>query len=73
MLSYKGHPLEEHMWVVVEAPNEKGRYVAIETANVDENKRLVNLGRVVSDEAYFRGIMYNTSEQFSRLHPEEGI
>lgn len=73
MLSYKGHPLEDHMWVVVETPNEKGRYVAVETANVDENKRLVSLGRVVSDEAYFQGIMYNSSEQFSWLHPEEGM
>jgi hypothetical protein len=73
MLSYKGHPIEDHMWVVVETPHEKDRYVAIETANVDEKKWLLNLGRVVTDEAYFQGIMYNTSAQFSWMHPEEGM
>lgn len=73
MLSYKGHPLKDHMWIVVEAPYEKGRYVAIETANVDEKMWLVNLGRVVADKEYFRGIMYNSSAQFSWMHPDEGM
>lgn len=73
MLSYKGHPLKDHMWIVVEAPYEKGRYVAIETANVDEKMWLVNLGRVVADEEYYRGIMYNSSAQFSWMHPDEGM
>jgi len=73
MLSYKGHPLKDHMWIVVETPYEKGRYVAIETANVDEKMWLVNLGRVVADEEYFRGIMYNSSAQFSWMHPDEGM
>jgi len=73
MMSYKGHPLDPHMWVVVKTPYEAERFVAVETANTDENKRLVHLGRVVTDAAYFKGIMYNSSAQFSRLHPEEGM
>lgn len=73
MMSYKGHPLDPHMWVVVGSPDEPERFAAVETANTDQNKRLVHLGRVVTDAAYFKGIMYNSSAQFSRLHQEEGI
>ena len=72
MMSYPGHPLEPHMWVVVRSPQEDG-FVAVETANTDENRWLVHLGRVVTDEKYYYGIMYNSSAQFSRLHPEEAI
>jgi hypothetical protein len=73
MMSYKGHLLDPHMWVVVIPPDEPGRFVAVETANTDQNKRLVHLGRMVTDAAYFKGVMYNSSAQFSRLHPEEGM
>jgi len=73
MMSYKGHLLDPHMWIVVRYPYESNGYVAVETANTDANKRLVHLGRVVTDAAYFKGIMYNSSAQFSRLHPEEGM
>jgi hypothetical protein len=33
----------------------------------------VHLGKIVNDSDYFQGIMYNSSAQFSRMHPEEGI
>ena len=72
MMSYPGHPLEPHMWVVVRSPQADG-FVAVETANTDESRKLIHLGRVVTDEKYYHGIMYNSSAQFSRLHPEEAI
>jgi hypothetical protein len=71
MMSYDGHPLDPHMWVVVKYPNEADRYVAVETANTDSSKKLVHLGKILNDSDYFQGIMYNSSVQFSRLHPEE--
>jgi hypothetical protein len=73
MMSYKGHPLDPHMWVAVKYPYGAERWVAVETANTDMNKRLVHLGRTTTKEDYYRGIMYNSSQQFSRLHPEEGM
>jgi hypothetical protein len=73
MMSYDGHPLDPHMWVVVKYPSEADRYVAVETANTDSSKKLVHLGKIVNDSDYFQGIMYNSSAQFSRMHPEEGM
>jgi hypothetical protein len=78
MMSYKGHPLDPHLWVVVLYPHQKERYVAVETANTDRasagpSKRLVHLGRVTTERKYYSGIMYNSSQQYSRLHPEEGM
>ncbi len=73
MMTYSGHPLDPHMWIVLRYPGQADGYVALETANTDETKRLVHLGRVVEDAAYLKGIMYNSSMQFSRLHPEEGM
>jgi hypothetical protein len=73
MMSWKGHPLGPHLWVVVLYPYEEGRYVAVETANTDGDMKLVHLGRVVEDSDHYRGIMYNSSAQYSRLHPEEGM
>ena len=73
MMSYAGHPLDPHMWVVVKYPSEADRYVAVETANTDQSKKLVHLGKIVNDSDYFQGIMYNSSAQFSRMHPEEGM
>jgi hypothetical protein len=61
------------MWVVVKYPNEADRYVAVETANTDPSKKLVHLGKIVEDSDYFKGIMYNSSAQFSGMHPEEGM
>jgi hypothetical protein len=34
MMSYDGHPLDPHMWVVVKYPNEAERYVRLATASV---------------------------------------
>jgi hypothetical protein len=73
MMSYAGHPLDPHMWLVVKYPYEDDRYVAVETANTDSNKKLVHLGRIVEDGNHFKGIIYNSSIQFSRMHPEEGM
>lgn len=73
MMSWKGHPLGPHMWVVVRYPYEEERYVPVETANTDGRMRLVHLGHVVGKDDYYRGIMYNSSAQYSRLHPEEGM
>jgi hypothetical protein len=73
MMSWKGHPLGPHLWVVVPYPYEEGRYVAVETANTDGSMKLVHLGKVVADNDHYRGIMYNSSAQYSRLHPEEGM
>lgn len=73
MMSWKGHPLGPHLWVVVPYPYEEGRYVAVETANTDGDMKLVHLGKVATDNDYYRGIMYNSSAQYSRLHPEEGM
>jgi hypothetical protein len=73
MMSYKGHPLDPHMWVLVRYPYETKGWVAVETANTDKNMNLIHLGRITEKEDYYRGIMYNSSIQFSRLHPEEGM
>lgn len=73
MFSYRDHPLGRHMWVVVRYPYEDERYVAVEATNTNGNGDLLHLGRVVLKEDYLKGIMYNTSKQFSWLHPEEGL
>lgn len=73
MFSYRDHPLGKHMWVVVRCPNENDRYVAVEATNTNGNGDLLHLGRVVLKDEYLKGIMYNTSMQFSWLHPEEGM
>lgn len=73
MFSYRDHPLGKHMWVVVRYPYEDDRYVAVEATNTNGNGDLLHLGRVVLKEDYLKGIMYNTSKQFSWLHPEEGM
>lgn len=73
MFSDTTHPLGKHMWVVVRYPYEDDRYVAIEATITDGNGDLLHMGRVTLKDAYFKGIMYNTSTQFSWLHPDEGI
>jgi hypothetical protein len=72
MMSWNTHPLGEHLWVVLTYPEEADSYLAIETANTENNK-LNFLGQVVEGAQYYHGIMYNSSNQFSRLHPEEGM
>jgi hypothetical protein len=61
------------MWVVVRYPYEADRYLAVEATNTDRNQTLHSLGRVLVKEEYYKGVMYNSSLQFSRLHPEEGM
>lgn len=73
MFSDTNHPLGRHMWVVVRYPYEDNRYVAIEATITNGIGDLTHLGRVILKDAYFKGIMYNTSMQFSWLHPEEGV
>jgi hypothetical protein len=78
MMSYIGHPLDPHLWVAVLYPHDRESYVAVETANTDKastgpGKRLVHLGRVTAEDKYYSGIMYNSSQQYSWLHPEEGM
>jgi hypothetical protein len=73
MFSYRDHPLGRHMWVVVRYPYEDDRYVAVEATNTNRNGDLLHLGRVVLKNVYLNGIMYNSSMQFSWLHPEEGM
>jgi hypothetical protein len=78
MMSYKGHLLDPHLWVAVVYPYQRESYVAVETATTDQasigpGKRLVHLGRVTTEDKYYTGIMYNSSQQYSRLHPEEGM
>ena len=73
MFSYRDHLLGRHMWVVVRYPYEDQRYVAVEATNTNGNGDLLHMGRVVLKDDYLKGIMYNTSKQFSWLHPEEGM
>jgi hypothetical protein len=73
MFSYKDHPLGQHMWVVVRSPLEEESYVAVEATNTNGNRDLMHLGKVTWDDEYYYGIMYNTSMQYSWLHPEEGM
>ena len=73
MFSYRDHPLGRHMWVVVRYPYEDDKYVAVEATNTNGSGDLLHLGRVVLKDDYFKGIMFNTSMQFSWLHPEEGM
>jgi hypothetical protein len=73
MMGWEGHSLGKHLWVVVSYPDEPETYVAVETANVDGDRKLVNLGKIAEDRGYFEGIMYNSSAQFTRLHAEEGL
>jgi hypothetical protein len=73
MFSWVGHPLGPHMWVVVSYPDQPGRYIAVEATTADKEMNLIHMGKVKLGEEYYKGIMYNTSAQYSRLHPEEGM
>jgi len=68
MTGYEGHPLWDRVWVVVKYPESDG-YVAVETLGGCG----AGLGNVVFEEVYGEGIMYNTSLQYSHLHPEIGM
>lgn len=68
MTSYEGHPLDPHMWVVVK--HDDG-YIALETASVVNS--ILEFAKVVEKDEYYKGIMYNSSIQYSMCYPEEGM
>jgi len=72
MVSYQGHPLEDHMWVVVRVPGSEERYLAVE-ATTTRGREIPVLGRIERKEQYYYGVMYDTSVQYSMLHPEDGM
>jgi len=73
MFSYKDHPLGQHMWVVVRYPYEEESYVVVEATNANGKSDFMHLGKLTFDDKYYHGIMFNTSMQYSWLHPEEGM
>jgi len=65
---YEGHPLSQEMWVVLSQPGEG--YVAVRPAAAGDGG---GLGVIVSDVERFDGIAYDTSLQYSCLHPDRGL
>lgn len=65
---YEGHPLHHGMWVAVRHPG-GGGHLAVAPAASGEG----GLGEIVSGSEYLRGIAYETSLQFSCLHPDKGL
>jgi len=63
---YEGHPLHPRMWVAVTHPG--GAYLAVDPAAGDGG-----LGEIVCGSEYFQGIGYQTSAQYSCLHPDRGL
>ena len=68
MTGYEGHTLGDRVWVVVKYPGSDG-YVAVETLGGCG----AGIGEIVFEDVYCEGIMYNTSLQYSYLHPESGM
>ncbi len=66
---YVGHPLYPQMWVVLRHPGDEG-YVAVKTTAVRDRR---GLGEIVSGDEYLEGIAYDTSLQYSCLHPDRGL
>ena len=64
---YEGHPLSQDMWVLVSHPGEG--YLAVKPTTEDG----VGLGEIVNDAEYFDGVAYETSLQYSCLHPDRGL
>lgn len=67
MTGYDGHPLIQEMWVVVSHPGEG--HLAVKPATGDGG----GLGEIVSDAERFDGVAYETSLQYSCLHPDLGL
>jgi hypothetical protein len=65
---YEGHPLSQKMWVVVSHPGE-GHLAVKPTAAGDGG----GLGVIVTDAERFNGVAYETSLQYSCLHPDRGL
>jgi len=69
LTGYEGHPLHPQMWAVVRHPGDEG-YAAVKmTAAGDRG----GLGEIVCDAEHFEGIAYETSIQYSCLHPDLGL
>jgi hypothetical protein len=66
---HEGHPLHPQMWVVVRHPDDEG-YVAVKMAAAGDRR---GLGEIVCDAERFEGIAYETSIQYSCLHPDRGL
>ena len=64
---YEGHPLHPRMWVAVKHPGDLG-YIAVDPGAGDGG-----LGGIVFGAEYFEGVGYETSAQYSCLHPEKGL
>jgi hypothetical protein len=69
LTEYEGHPLRQEMWVVVRHPGDEG-YVAVVTAAAKDHR---GLGEIVCDPERFEGIAYETSIQYTCLHPDRGL
>ena len=65
---YEGHPLYPEMWVAVRHPG-GGGHLAVAPAAFGDG----GLGEIVSGADHLRGIAYDTSLQFSCLHPDKGL
>ncbi|MDF0590695.1 hypothetical protein [Candidatus Methanocrinis natronophilus] len=65
---YEGHPLDTGMWVAVRHPG-GGGHLAVAPSSCGDG----GLGEIVSGAEYLRGIAYETSLQFSCLHPDKGL
>jgi hypothetical protein len=65
---YEGHPLRQEMWVLVSHPGE-GHVAVRPEASGDGG----GIGEIVSDAERFNGIAYDTSLQYSCLHPDRGL
>lgn len=64
--SYEGHPLHPRMWVIVHHPG--SGHVAVDPAASGDR----GLGEIVSGAEWFDGLGYETSLQYSCLHPDKG-
>lgn len=65
---YEGHPLSQEMWVVVSHPGE-GHLAVRPAASGDGG----GLGEIVTEAERFDGVAYETSLQYSCLHPDRGL
>lgn len=67
MRGCEGHPLHPRMWVIVRHPG--SGHVAVDPGAAGDR----GLGEIVSGEEWFDGVGYETSLQYSCLHPGEGL
>ena len=65
--AYDGHPLHPRMWVIVRHPG--SGHVAVDPEAAGDR----GLGEIVSGAEWFEGVGYETSLQYSCLHPGEGL